>query len=77
MSYRHHTAADLGITGPHLVCRTIDGDENVVLEVLGYDTEWANVSTGDRHDVVRYRYRFGPHEGAGLATRSRFEVRVA
>ena len=77
MSYSQWTAERLGITGQHLVCKTIDGDENVVLDVLEYCSDWCNVDTGERHASVRYLYRFGPHEGSGRATPDRFEVRWA
>ena len=76
MTYSHHTAADLGITGPHLACRSIDAAEHVVTDVLGYDTEWCLLDTGGRHDVVVYRYRLGPHEITGRATTDRFEVKA-
>jgi hypothetical protein len=57
MSLRNYTAADLGITGPHLIAHTLDGDRLIVDEVLGYVVDWCNVSTREHHRSAVFTYR--------------------
>ena len=51
------TARDLGITGPHLVYQTIDGDYWIVDEVLGYQVEWCSVQRGTKHWTATFTCR--------------------
>jgi hypothetical protein len=57
MSLHTYTAADLGITGPHLIAHTLDGDRLIVDEVLGYVVDWCNVSTREHHRSAVFTYR--------------------
>lgn len=57
MSLRNYTAADLGITGPHLIAHTLDGDRLIVEEVLGYVVDRCNVTTRTKEWTAVHTYR--------------------
>jgi hypothetical protein len=57
MSLRNYTAADLGITGPHLIAHTLDGDRPIVDEVLGYVVDRCNVTARTKEWTAVFTYR--------------------
>lgn len=56
MSTSAYTATELGAAYPHLVAHTFERERHIVHEILGYDTDWCNVSTGEQSRTVTYTY---------------------